>query len=168
MTATDNYTFQPGTTVAFVTGANKPSGIGRATVAALLAAGVPKVYATAREPQQLQDLVASSAGRVTAVKLDVTDPDSIRAAVAQAPDVTLLVNNSGYFGGVDSLPLTGAILTGYAETPASLLVPPDEGSLRTWVARALLARATEPFRAGEPDWLEGIHRRLDQVEAVLR
>ncbi|WP_114906964.1 phosphotransferase [Ornithinimicrobium murale] len=77
-------------------------------------------------------------------------------------------SSGAHFGGVDSLPLTGAILTGYAETPASLLVPPDEGSLRTWVARALLARATEPFRAGEPDWLEGIHRRLDQVEAVLR
>lgn len=96
-------TFQAENTIAFVTGANRPNGIGRAVVDALLAAGARKVYATARDPQQLAELVEQSAGRVVAVPLDVTDAGSIRAAVANAPDVNLLVNNSGFFGGVDSL-----------------------------------------------------------------
>ena len=43
----------------------------------------------------------------------------------------------------------------------------DEAALRTWMARSLLARVTDPFRAADPDWLDGIHRRLDQVEEAL-
>ena len=79
--------------VAFVTGANR--GIGRALVQALLARGAAKVYAAARRPESLDTLVEASAGRVVPVRLDVTRPDQIKAAVALAPDVTLLVNNAG-------------------------------------------------------------------------
>ena len=87
--------FEIQNTVALVTGTNKPRGIGRAIVEELLAAGAAKVYATARSKAQLQDLVDRHGDRVVAIELDVTDPASIRAAVVAAPDVALLVNNSG-------------------------------------------------------------------------
>ncbi len=76
--------------VALVTGANR--GIGRALVEALLARGVKKVYATARNPEALRDLRDK---RLVALRLDVTDADQIRAAVKTAPDVDLLFNNAG-------------------------------------------------------------------------
>jgi len=82
----------PGT-IAFVTGANR--GIGRALVDALLARGAAKVYAGARRLDTLAPLVAAGQGRVVPVQLDVTHPDEVRAAAAQASDVTLLVNNAG-------------------------------------------------------------------------
>ncbi|MFW5469279.1 phosphotransferase [Knoellia sp. CPCC 206435] len=69
---------------------------------------------------------------------------------------------------LETLPLTAALLSGYAARPGAVAVPPDGFGLRTWVARALLTRATEPFRSADPDWLAAIHRRLDQVEEVLR
>jgi NAD(P)-dependent dehydrogenase (short-subunit alcohol dehydrogenase family) len=76
---------------AFVTGANR--GIGRALVEALLARGARKVYAAARRPQELGGLADDP--RVVPVALDITRPAAIRAAVAAAPDVTLLINNAG-------------------------------------------------------------------------
>jgi len=85
-------------TVAFVTGANR--GIGFALVEALLARGVAKVYAGARNPSSLASLVARSAGRVVAVQIDVTKPAEITAAAAAAPDVTLLINNAGVATGL--------------------------------------------------------------------
>jgi peptide/nickel transport system ATP-binding protein len=79
--------------VALVTGANR--GIGRAFVEALVARGAAKVYATARQPDRLADLVAKHKGKVTALKLDITNAADIAAAAGQARDVTLLVNNAG-------------------------------------------------------------------------
>ena len=73
--------------VALVTGANR--GLGREFVSQLLDRGAAKVYATARRPE-LIDVPG-----VEALRLDITDPDSITAAAAAAPDVTLLVNNAG-------------------------------------------------------------------------
>ena len=87
-------------TIALVTGANR--GIGRALVDALLARGAAKVYAAARRPDALAELVAAAPGRVVPLELDVTRPDHIRAAAAAAPDVRLVVNNAGVvskFGG---------------------------------------------------------------------
>ena len=100
----------PGT-VAFVTGANR--GIGRAVVQALLDRGAAKIYAGARRPETLAALAAASGGRVVPVKLDVTRPFEVQAAAAQAPDVTLIVNNAGVvsqFGGAftDKVWLTAA------------------------------------------------------------
>lgn len=65
---------------------------------------------------------------------------------------------------LDDLPLTGGLLEGYRA--AGAVVPTTE-ELRVWTARALLARVSEPFRAADPDWVDGIHRRLDQVGEVL-
>ncbi len=89
--------------VALVTGANR--GIGRAIVEALLARGARKVYATARRPGALAELVAANEGRVAALRLDITNAAEVQDAVAQADDVDLLVNNAGVvshaFGGFE-------------------------------------------------------------------
>jgi NAD(P)-dependent dehydrogenase (short-subunit alcohol dehydrogenase family) len=82
--------------VALVTGTNKPNGIGRAIVEALLSHGAAKVYATARDASQLHDLVAQHNGKVVAVALDVTDLKAIANLSIAYPDVTLIVNNAGY------------------------------------------------------------------------
>jgi NAD(P)-dependent dehydrogenase (short-subunit alcohol dehydrogenase family) len=82
--------------VAFVTGTNKPNGIGRAIVEALLSHGAAKVYATARDAVQLEDLVAQHDDKVVAVALDVTDLKAIANLSIAYPDVTLVVNNAGY------------------------------------------------------------------------
>lgn len=73
--------------VALVTGANR--GLGRALVEELLARGARRVYATSRDGASHPD------PRVTAVRLDITDPAQVRAAATVARDVELLVNNAG-------------------------------------------------------------------------
>ena len=79
---------------ALVTGCS--SGIGRAVVHALEAEGFA-VYATARRPETLDDLRSD---RVRTLALDVTDEQSMRAAVAEVErehgHVDVLVNNAGY------------------------------------------------------------------------
>ncbi|MGQ8706709.1 SDR family oxidoreductase [Serratia sp. TSA_198.1] len=77
--------------IALVTGANR--GLGKAFVQALLAAGAAKVYAAARDPSTIEVLP-----NVVPLKLDVTRPEDIAAAVQNAPDLTLLINNAGISG----------------------------------------------------------------------
>src|SRR5436309_1934077 len=88
---------------ALVTGANR--GIGRAIVEALLARGARKVYATARKPDGLTELVSEREGRGVALRLDVTKAAEVEQAVGQADDVDLLINNAAVlshaFGGFD-------------------------------------------------------------------
>jgi len=81
---------------ALVTGANR--GIGEAIVDALVAAGVNKVYAAARNISALDPLVARHGSRVVPLQLDVTNAAQIAAAAATATDVDLLVNNAGIVG----------------------------------------------------------------------
>ncbi|MGY0019039.1 SDR family oxidoreductase [Streptomyces sp. YJ-C3] len=73
--------------VALVTGGSR--GIGAALVEELYARGAAKVYATARDPRTVTHPDA------VPLALEVTDPASVAAAAAQAPDVTVLVNNAG-------------------------------------------------------------------------
>jgi NAD(P)-dependent dehydrogenase (short-subunit alcohol dehydrogenase family) len=73
--------------VALVTGAN--GGIGRVLVAALLAAKAAKIYAATRDPG------ATAVPGTVPLKLDVTKPEEVAAAVRAAPDVRLLINNAG-------------------------------------------------------------------------
>lgn len=81
---------------ALVTGANR--GIGRAIVEALLARGARKVYATARRPDGLTELVAGSEGRAVALRLDITNEAQVQQAVELADDVDLLINNAAVLG----------------------------------------------------------------------
>src|SRR5947209_6166348 len=80
--------------VVLITGCS--TGIGRATAARLAAAG-HTVYATARRPETLAEL--RDAG-CRPLALDVTDEDSMQAAVAAVAGehgaVGVLVNNAGY------------------------------------------------------------------------
>ena len=111
------------TQVAFVTGTNKKNGIGRAIVHALLDQGVKKVYATARDTKDLQDLVTESDGKVVAVTLDVMDLDSIKRLPEQCPDVTLVVNNAGYFSSGTGSSLENEISNVQQEIKVNYLAP---------------------------------------------
>lgn len=72
------------------------SGIGRATAVHLAGRG-HRVYATARRPESIADLVAQGCETLA---LDVTDAESMRAALAEigaaGHTVEALVNNAGY------------------------------------------------------------------------
>jgi len=70
-----------------VTGANR--GIGLAFTRELLARGARKVYAGARDPASVTQ------PGVEPLRLDVTKPEEVAAAVARAGDVTLVINNAG-------------------------------------------------------------------------
>ena len=70
-----------------VTGANR--GLGRALVDAALEDGAARVYAAARRPGGHPD------ARVSAVRLDVTDPLQVQAAIAQVDRLDVLINNAG-------------------------------------------------------------------------
>ncbi|WP_285795733.1 oxidoreductase [Micromonospora sp. NBRC 107095] len=80
-----------------ITGSSR--GLGRHLAAAVLEAG-HNLVATARRPDQLDDLVDSYGDRVRAIALDVTDPGAARAAVATAVQafgrLDVVVNNAGY------------------------------------------------------------------------
>lgn len=79
--------------VIFITGANR--GIGKALVEIALEQGAKKVYAAARKPETLKQMVEKNLGRVIPIELDVTSEQQVQEAAKQAPDVTLLVNNAG-------------------------------------------------------------------------
>lgn len=73
--------------VVVVTGAN--GGLGQEFVRQLLDRGAATVYAAARTPRAQVD------DRVVPMRLDVTDPASVRAAADAVPDATIVVNNAG-------------------------------------------------------------------------
>jgi NAD(P)-dependent dehydrogenase (short-subunit alcohol dehydrogenase family) len=81
----------------FITGSSR--GLGRALVRAALEAG-DTVAATARRPEQLDDLAAEFGDRIAPVALDVTDPGAAQAALEEARKcfgrIDVLVNNAGY------------------------------------------------------------------------
>ena len=80
-----------------ITGSSR--GLGRALTEAVLATG-DRVVATARKPEQLDDLVDRYGERVRAIALDVTDAGAARAAVQTALDafggLDVVANNAGY------------------------------------------------------------------------
>ncbi len=85
------------TRIWFITGCSK--GLGRALAETVLEQG-ETVVLTARNLQQIEDLVIRFPNRTLAVKLDVTKPEEVREAVKQAiakfGRIDVLVNNAGY------------------------------------------------------------------------
>ncbi|HEX4247876.1 MAG TPA: SDR family NAD(P)-dependent oxidoreductase [Pseudonocardia sp.] len=83
--------------VFLVTGSSR--GLGRSIAEAVLEAG-NQLVGTARNPRQLDDLVAKYGDQVRAVALDVTDPAAAADAVQVALDafgrLDVVVNNAGY------------------------------------------------------------------------
>lgn len=81
----------------FITGSSR--GLGRAITEAILEAG-HSVVATARRPEQLDDVVARYGSCILPVSLDVTSPAAAEAAIDAAIDafgrLDVLVNNAGY------------------------------------------------------------------------
>ena len=81
----------------FITGSSR--GLGRALVRAALDAG-DLVAATARQPAQLDDLLAEYSERILTIGLDVTDSQAARSAIADARHhfgrLDVVVNNAGY------------------------------------------------------------------------
>jgi len=81
----------------FITGSSR--GLGRALALAALEAG-DDVAATARQPAQLDDLVARYDGRILPIALDVTDSRAAHLAIAEAHrrfgNLDVIVNNAGY------------------------------------------------------------------------
>jgi NAD(P)-dependent dehydrogenase (short-subunit alcohol dehydrogenase family) len=108
----------------FVTGAS--SGIGRAAAIELAARG-HRVFAGARRASVLDEL-AESNERIVAVPIDVTDPESVKAAAAHIDEATsghgvdVLVNAAGYAlrGPVETLS-TAAIEHHFATNVLGLL-----------------------------------------------
>jgi NAD(P)-dependent dehydrogenase (short-subunit alcohol dehydrogenase family) len=90
--------------VAFVTGSNR--GLGHAIVSALVAGGASKIYAAARNEKK----VSAFGPRVVTVALDITNPEQIAAAVKNASDVTLLINNAGVLASYNVLQASQAEL----------------------------------------------------------
>jgi NAD(P)-dependent dehydrogenase (short-subunit alcohol dehydrogenase family) len=85
------------TAVWFITGAS--SGLGRTLAEQVLAAG-DRVVATARNVAALEDLTGPGPDDVIRLPLDVTDPEQVRATVAEAVEragaIDVLVNNAGH------------------------------------------------------------------------
>lgn len=81
----------------FITGSSR--GFGRALAIAALEAG-DQVVATARKPEQLDDLVQQHGDRILPVALDVTDRSAavagLEAATARFGSIDVVVNNAGY------------------------------------------------------------------------
>jgi NAD(P)-dependent dehydrogenase (short-subunit alcohol dehydrogenase family) len=85
------------TKIWFITGSSR--GLGRSLTEAVLAAG-DKVAATARTPEQLNDLVKKYGDQLYPVKLDVNNHDEVYKAVADTVQhfgrIDVLVNNAGF------------------------------------------------------------------------
>jgi NAD(P)-dependent dehydrogenase (short-subunit alcohol dehydrogenase family) len=88
----------------FITGCS--TGFGRELAQQTLSLGYPTVV-TARNPAQVEDLVKGNDDKALALKLDVTKPQevdaAVKAALARFGRIDVLVNNAGigYFGSVE-------------------------------------------------------------------
>ena len=85
------------TKVWFITGSSR--GLGRSLTEAVLARG-DKAVATARKPEQLDDLVKKYPDQIYPIQLDVTDKvriaDAVKRSVEHFGRIDVLVNNAGF------------------------------------------------------------------------
>lgn len=99
--------------VILVTGASRKHGIGRALLEEAIKRGAKKVYATARNISDLEDLVVLFPEKVIPIALDVTKTDQIQKIALDTSDTQILINNAGACGS------TGC-LYGYDEAAARM------------------------------------------------
>lgn len=83
--------------VILITGANR--GIGKAYVEAFLNQGVTKIYAGARDLENLKEVTALNPDIIVPVQLDITNDEHIKKVAEQASDLDILVNNAGIVQG---------------------------------------------------------------------
>jgi len=79
--------------VALVTGANR--GIGKSIVETFLQHGARKVYLAVRDLNSVAELENKYVDKVTPIHLDLSRPETIIGAAANAQDVEIVVNNAG-------------------------------------------------------------------------
>ncbi|MHC1550023.1 oxidoreductase [Phyllobacterium sp. K27] len=95
----------------FITGCS--TGFGRELAQHTLSLGYPTVV-TARNPAQVEDIARGHEGNALVLKLDVTKPEEVAAAVKAAEErfgrIDVLVNNAGigYFGSLEESELAEA------------------------------------------------------------
>src|SRR3984885_13852939 len=133
----------------FITGAGR--GFGKEFAKAALIRG-DKVAATARDTDELGDLVAVHGDAILPLKLDVTDREEVSAAVSQARkalgSLDVVVSNAGYglFGAVEEV------------IPGQLQQQLDVTCSGHCTARHA-GGASGPARAGTRPHHPGLHRR---------
>lgn len=79
--------------VILITGAS--GGIAQSLIQEFINTGVRKIYATGREPDELQDLKNKYGSIINPIILDVTDPESVKRCVRNCQDTNILINNAG-------------------------------------------------------------------------
>lgn len=91
--------------IALVTGGSR--GIGRMIVEGFLAAGIERVYITARKIHEIEETCAALGEKVIGIQGDISTIDGIEALVSQISGrenkLDILVNNAGAAWGVDYL-----------------------------------------------------------------
>jgi NAD(P)-dependent dehydrogenase (short-subunit alcohol dehydrogenase family) len=115
--------------VAVVTGANR--GLGLHLAEELVRRGAAKVYAAARNPEQI------TSARVVPLQLDTNDPVSVAAAATAAADATLLINNAGNYN-------TATLLDGSMDDIRALMETHYFGTLSVTRAFAPVLTANAP------------------------
>jgi|SRR5579862_1102168 len=84
--------------VIFITGASRKKGIGRALVEDAVKRGAKRIYATARDISQLDDLTSQYRGIVVPLSLDITNKSQTDKVAKEASDTQILINNAGFAG----------------------------------------------------------------------
>ncbi|MFI1991900.1 SDR family oxidoreductase [Actinoplanes sp. NPDC020271] len=132
---------------AVITGA--ASGMGAAT-AELLAASGARVVLLSRRRDRLDELAAkirAADGSALALAVDVTDPDQVTAAAAEAPDADLVINAAGVM-------LPNPIAEGRADEWARMIDTNLTGALH--VIRAFLPGLRAAAADGRPSDLVNV------------
>lgn len=156
----------------FITGAGR--GIGQALVAAALDRGARKVYAAARNPQELRQWRDP---RVVPLTVDITDGATVQAAAVDANDTDLLINNAGVLTRGSLLSLSDAELRRDMDTNLFGTLRVIRGFLPVLAGRPEAAIANivstsafggEPVRGAYSASKAALHSATQSLRAELR
>jgi len=79
--------------ILLITGANR--GIGKSLVLQSLEKGANKIYATARNIDSLNEIVAINPQKIIPIELDITDRQQVSDVANKTNDINILINNAG-------------------------------------------------------------------------